>query len=62
MKILYITNYIQIASHSGGFISDYQNDLLFYGLTEIFGNDVIDSTPVISLYKENKDIIPSQNL
>jgi hypothetical protein len=30
MKILYVTNHIQIAQASGGFISDYQNDLVFY--------------------------------
>lgn len=52
MKILYVTNHIDIARASGGFISDYQNDLTFYGLRELFGDDVVDSTQIISLYKE----------
>ena len=51
MKILYITNHIDIARASGGFINDYQNDLVFYGLRELFGDDVVDSTQIISLYK-----------
>lgn len=62
MNILYITDYKQIAKYSGGFISDYQNDLLFYGLTELYKDKVVDSTPIISLYKENEDKIPKQNL
>jgi hypothetical protein len=62
MKILYITNHIDIARASGGFINDYQNDLVFYGLRELFGDDVVDSTPIISLYKEYEDKIPIQNL
>jgi hypothetical protein len=62
MKILYITNYMDIAKASSGFINDYQNDLVFYGLKELFGDDVVDSTPIISLYKEYKEKISSQNL
>jgi hypothetical protein len=62
MKILYITNYNSIAQASGGFISDYQNDLVFYGLRELFGDDVVDSTQIISLYKEYEGKIPSQHL
>lgn len=62
MKILYITDYSQIAQASGGWISDYQNDLLFYGLTELFGDDVVDSTPIISLYKGNQSWIPKEQL
>jgi len=62
MKILYITNHIDIAKVSGGFISDYQNDLVFYGLRELFGDDVVDSTQIISLYKEYEGKIPSQHL
>ncbi len=62
MKILYITNHISIANASGGFINDYQNDLVFYGLREIYGDDVVDSTQIISLYKENKGRIPPQHL
>jgi len=62
MKILYITNHIDIAKASGGFISDYQNDLIFYGLRELFGDDVVDSTPIVSLYKEYENVINPQHL
>jgi hypothetical protein len=62
MKILYVTNYNSIAQASGGFISDYQNDLVFYGLRELFGDDVVDSTQIVSLYKEYEGKIPSQHL
>jgi hypothetical protein len=62
MKILYITNHIDIAKASGGFISDYQNDLIFYGLRELFGDDVVDSTQIISLYKEYENKINPQYL
>jgi hypothetical protein len=62
MKILYITNHIDIAKASGGFISDYQNDLVFYGLREMFGDDVVDSTQIISLYKEYENKIHPQHL
>jgi hypothetical protein len=62
MKILYVTNHIDIAHASGGFISDYQNDLVFYGLRELFGDNVVDSTQIISLYKEYEGKIPSQHL
>ena len=57
MKILYVTDHSQIAIASGGFISDYLNDLTFFGLKELFGDDVVDSTPIISLYKEYKEQI-----
>jgi hypothetical protein len=57
MKILYITNYIDIAKASGGFINDYLNDLTFHGLHELFGENVIDSTPIIHLYKETENSI-----
>jgi len=62
MKILYVTNYLDIAKASGGFINDYQNDLLFYGLRELFGDDVVDSTQIPTLYKENEGMIPKQNM
>jgi hypothetical protein len=62
MKILYVTNHIDIARASGGFINDYQNDLIFYGLRELFGDDVVDSTQIISLYKEYEGKIPQQHL
>jgi hypothetical protein len=53
MKILYITNHIQIAQQSGGYLNDYLNDLLFHGFTELDDIEVVDSTPIIHLYKEN---------
>jgi hypothetical protein len=62
MKILYVTNYIDIAKASGGFINDYQNDLVFYGLRELFGEDVVDSTQIVSLYKEYEGKIHPQHL
>jgi hypothetical protein len=62
MKILYITNHIDIARASGGFINDYQNDLVFYGLRELFGDDVVDSTQIVSLYKEYEGKIHPQHL
>lgn len=66
MKILYITNYNSIAKISGGFINDYLNDTIFYGLYELqqegIISEIIDSTPIISLYKEYKNVIPKQNL
>lgn len=57
MKILYVTNYEKISNISGGFLNDYLNDLLFFGLTEILGENVIDSTPILPLYQECKDKI-----
>jgi hypothetical protein len=62
MKILYITNHLQIIRQSGGFFNDYLNDLLFYGFTELEGIEIIDSTPIVHLYKENKEKIPIKNL
>jgi hypothetical protein len=62
MKILYVTNHISTAKTSGGFINDYQNDLVFYGLRELFGDDVVDSTQIISLYKEYESKIHPQHL
>jgi len=52
MKILYVTNlnYIQIA---GGFANDYLNDLLFYGLYETIGNDIVDSTRIDHMYVDS---------
>lgn len=61
MKILYITNYKNVLQISGGYINDYLNDLLFHGLYELENVEVIDSTPIIHLYKEYKNEIP-QNL
>lgn len=61
MKILYVTNYLDIAKASGGFINDYQNDLLFYGLRELFGDDVVDSTQIPTLYKENEGKIDKKH-
>jgi hypothetical protein len=62
MKILYITNHLDIANASGGFINDYQNDLVFYGLRELFGDSVVDSTQIISLYKEYEGKIHPRHL
>ena len=62
MKILYVTNHLDIARASGGFINDYQNDLVFYGLRELFGDDVVDSTQIISLYKDYENKIHPQHL
>jgi len=62
MKILYVTNHKQILQQSGGYLNDYLNDLLFYGFTELEEIEVVDSTPIIHLYKENKPKIPTQNL
>jgi hypothetical protein len=58
MKILYVTNHNKIAMASGGFVSDYQNDLVFYGLRELYGDNVVDSTQIISLYREHEGKIP----
>jgi len=54
MKILYITNINEIYKSSGGWISDYLNDTIFYGLHEILEDNVVDSTQIIHLYKEHK--------
>lgn len=62
MRILYVTDHIDIARASGGFINDYQNDLVFYGLRELFSDDVVDSTQIISLYQEYKGKIHLQHL
>jgi len=62
MKILYITNYNNSLKISGGYINDYLNDLLFYGLYELEEVEIVDSTPIIHLYKENQDKIPIQFL
>lgn len=62
MNILYITNHIKIAQANGGFVSDYQNDLVFYGLRELYGDSVVDSTQIISLYKEYEGRIPQKHL
>jgi hypothetical protein len=53
---------MDILRASGGFINDYQNDLVFYGLREIFGDDVVDSTQILSLYKEHEGKIHPQHL
>ena len=61
MKILYITNHNTIFRKSGGFINDYLNDLIFNGLKELeYENqitEVVDSTKIIHLYKENENKI-----
>lgn len=62
MKILYVTNHKTIHKISGGYLNDYLNDLLFYGLTQIEGVEVTDSTPIIHLYKQYQSQIPISNL
>ena len=66
MKILYITNHLSIAQCSGGFISDYLNDLTFYGFYELYKDgiitEIVDSTQIASLYVKNKNKIPKQHL
>lgn len=62
MKILYITDHRKIFKASYGFISDYMNDLLFHGLYELFGDDVTDSTEIISLYKKNQDTVDPKTI
>ena len=51
-KILYITNHND-SERVGYCISDYLNDLTFYGLKELYGDNIIDSTQIVHLYKEN---------
>jgi hypothetical protein len=53
---------MDILRASGGFVNDYQNDLVFYGLREMFGDDVVDSTQILSLYKEHEGRIHPQHL
>ena len=62
MKILYVTNHNQILQQSGGYLNDYLNDLLFYGFTELDEVEIVDSTPIIHLYKENEIKIPNHHL
>jgi hypothetical protein len=50
MKILYITDHRK-SYQCAGFINDYLNDLLFYGLTELDDVEVVSSTPIIHLYR-----------
>ena len=60
-KILYITNY-KGSGKPGTGISDYLNDLTFYGLKELYGDDIIDSTQIIHLYKENYNKLDHKRL
>ena len=61
MKILYVTNHLELSRKNGGFINDYLNDLLFFGLKELFGPNVVDSTPILNLYKECESKIDSKH-
>jgi hypothetical protein len=51
---------------SSGYVNDYLNDTIFYGLYELQQegviDEVVDSTPIISLYKEYEERIPKQHL
>jgi hypothetical protein len=62
MNILYITNYNSSFKYSGGYLNDYLNDLLFHGLHELENVNVLDSTPIIHLYKNNEEKINPQFL
>lgn len=66
MKILYITNYKEIFKQTGGFINDYLNDLTFYGLYELYKlgiiSELVDSTPIICLYKQNENKISQKHI
>jgi hypothetical protein len=53
---------MDILRASGGFINDYQNDLVFYGLRELYGDDIVDSTQILTLYKEHEGKIPPQHI
>ena len=55
MKILYITDFEEIAKQNGGYISDYLSDLTFHGLKELYGDDVTAFVPPLHLYKGNRD-------
>ena len=54
MKILYVTDFQTISLQTGGYISDYLNDLTFHGLKQLYGKDVTALIPPIHLYKENQ--------
>tara|TARA_B100000674_G_scaffold133529_1_gene103145 strand:- start:145 stop:1122 length:978 start_codon:yes stop_codon:yes gene_type:complete len=54
MKILYVTDFQETSLESGGFISDYLNDLTFHGLKQLYGKDVTALIPPIHLYKESQ--------
>ena len=62
MKILFVTNHMDIARASGGFLNDFINDATFYGLKELYGNSVVDSTKIITLYKEYQHQVSRRNL
>ena len=62
MKILYVTDHRKIFKASCGFISDYMNDLLFHGLYELFGDDVTDSTQIVSLYRDQQQNVDPKTL
>ena len=53
MRILYATNFLDMI-RAGGFANDYLNDLLFHGLCSLSDVEVIDSTPILHLYKSSQ--------
>lgn len=65
MKILYITSY-EKSVKCRGYVNDYLNDLTFYGFYELWKDgiieEIVDSTPIISLYKEYEPKIPKERL
>jgi hypothetical protein len=61
MNILYITNF-QSNLNKSGFINNYLNDLLYYGFTELETVNIIETIPIICLYKEYQNIIEPYHL
>ena len=65
MKILYVTNY-ENSVKSSGYVNDYLNDLTFFGFYELWKDgvidEIVDSTPIVSLYKEYESKIQKQYL
>jgi hypothetical protein len=56
MKILYVTDYRKSYSYAG-FVNDYLNDLIFYGLTELDYTEVVSTIPIAHLYTPFKESI-----
>jgi hypothetical protein len=61
MNILYITNFKSSLTY-GGFVNDYLNDLLYYGFTELDTVNIVETIPIICLYKQYKNLIDSTQL
>lgn len=61
MNILYITNFQSSLNYSG-FINDYLNDLLYHGFTELNTVNIVETIPIICLYKQYKNLIEPSHL